>query len=204
VNRQDIADILAPLRKGHATLMGPGLVAYPIAQNGDEPMTIYNMEMAYVTATSLGVALGWPAIKVLALEGDGSLLMGSVALTTVGRYQPPNLIIIVFDNGAYLTTGSGRATTATTVNCDIEQMGRAAGIKNTATVSEPRPAREVIERAFSEPGPWLIVTKIDQSDRERSKDYLPLPTDCFEAGQRFHQAALARGAPHSRPSEAGE
>jgi pyruvate/2-oxoacid:ferredoxin oxidoreductase beta subunit len=112
MNRIEVAEILAPLRKASPTIVAPGLVAYPLAAQGDEPMTIYNMDMSYATATAVGVALGWPDVKVLAVEGDGSALMGQVALTTVARYQPENLVILVFDNGAYLTTGSGRVPTA--------------------------------------------------------------------------------------------
>jgi sulfopyruvate decarboxylase subunit beta len=200
MNRIEVAEALGPLRRGAATILGPGLAAYSIAAQGDEPWIIYQMDMSYVTATATGIALGWPALKVLAIEGDGSLLMGQVALTTVARYQPPNLIILVFDNGAYLTTGSGRATTATTTGTDIEQLGRAVGIRRTATVSELGETRAALERAFAEPGPWLIVAKVDRTDRERSADFEPVPTDCFESGQRFRQAALSLGAPTGDPS----
>ena len=112
MTRTEVAMILGRLRKGGALIVGPGLGGRLIAAQGDEPLTVYNMEMAYVTSTALGVALGWPAVKVVAVEGDGSMLMGQAALTCVARYQPPNLIILVFDNGCYLTTGSGTATTA--------------------------------------------------------------------------------------------
>jgi sulfopyruvate decarboxylase subunit beta len=204
MNRIEVAEVLGPLRKGLPTILAPGLVSYPIAAQGDEPMIIYNMDMSYATATAMGVALGWPDVKVLAVEGDGSALMGQVALTTVARYRPENLIILVFDNGAYLTTGSGRVPTATSTSADIEQIGRGAGIEKTATVSELDETRRALEQAFSEPGPWLIVAKVDRSDREQAKNYLPLPTDCYESGQRFRQAALAQGAPHAPGASARE
>src|SRR5574341_2256559 len=95
----------------------------------DEPLTIYNMDMPYATPMALGMALGWPERKVIAIEGDGSLLAGPGVLTTVARYEPKNLLVFVFDNGAYLTTGSGKARTATAFGADIEQLGRAAGLQ---------------------------------------------------------------------------
>jgi hypothetical protein len=58
--------------------------------------------------------------------------------------------------------------------------------------------RATLELAFKEPGPWLIVAKIDTSDRDKMADLKPLPVDSFEAGQRFRQAALAMGAPFAR------
>jgi sulfopyruvate decarboxylase subunit beta len=190
MNRIEVAKLLGPLRRGAAVIIGPGLAGYSIAAHGDEPMTIYNMDMAYVTATALGTALGRPSLKVVAVEGDGSMLMGQVALTSVARYRPANLVILVFDNGAYLTTGSGRATTATATGTDIERIGKAAGIENTATVRDIGETRIALERAFREPGPWLIVAKVDTSDRQHSKDFVPLPVDCYESGQRFRRACL--------------
>lgn len=190
MNRLEVLKIFGPLRKGAAVVVGPGLAGYSVASTGDEPMTLYNMEMSYVTATALGVALGKPSLKVVAVEGDGSMLMGQVALTSVARYRPANLVILVFDNGAYLTTGSGRSTTATTTGTDIEAIGRGAGIARTATVRELGEAQAALKRAFREPGPWLIVAKVDTKDREFSKDFVPLPVDCYKSGQRFRRACL--------------
>ena len=94
-------------------IISPGLANYPIAEAKDEPLTIYNMDMPYTTPMALGMALGWPERKVISIEGDGSLLAGPGVLSTVARYQPKNLVVFVFDNGAYLTTGSGKAPSAT-------------------------------------------------------------------------------------------
>jgi TPP-dependent trihydroxycyclohexane-1,2-dione (THcHDO) dehydratase len=191
VNRSEVVKIIGPLRCGAPMLVAPGLAGYPIAEYSDEPMTIYNVDMPYATATALGVALGWPEQRVIAIEGDGSFLMGGVvSLSTIARYRPKNLVLIVFDNGVYLTTGSGRATTPTSIGTDIEQLARAAGITNTTTVSDVATARKVLKHAFSEPGPWLVVAKIDISDREATRNAAPLPTDIFESGQRFRAAAL--------------
>lgn len=191
MNRIEVMELLGPLRNGAAILVGPGLAGYSVAAQGDHPLTLYNMDMAYVTAAALGVALGRPTLKVIAVEGDGSMLMGQPALTSVGRYAPSNLIVLVFDNGVYLTTGSGRATTATATGADIEAIGRAVGVRNSVTVSDLEESAVVLKRAFDEPGPWLIVAKVDKSDRQRSKEFDPYPIDCYESGQRFRRAALA-------------
>src|SRR5438067_10170047 len=140
------------------------------------------MDMPYVTPTALGIALGWPERRVVAVEGDGSLLAGPGVLATVARYEASNLIILVFDNGAYLTTGSGRATTPTSHGADVEQLGRAAGLTRACTVADAGAARETLQRAFAEPGPWLVVAKVDASDRDDAPRYGPLPVTVYEAG----------------------
>ena len=39
--------------------------------------------------------------------------------------------------------------------------------------------------AFAEPGPWLIVAKVDKTDRARIGEWPPLPVDVFEKPPGF-------------------
>jgi sulfopyruvate decarboxylase subunit beta len=199
MNRSDVLECVARLRGGVPMIISPGLQNHPIGLRADDPLTIYGMDMSYATPIALGIALGWPDRKAVALTGDGDLLAGPGVLTTIARYAPPNLIVIVFDNGAYLTTGTGRAPTATETGTDLEGLGRCAGMTHTCTVAEIGAAREAIERAFREPGPWLVVAKVDRTDRQRSEGAEPLPVDVYESGLRFRRAALEQRAATSRP-----
>jgi thiamine pyrophosphate-dependent acetolactate synthase large subunit-like protein len=160
--------------------------------------------MAYVSSTALGMALAWPGRKVVAIEGDGSVLMGLTALVTSARYAPDNLVILVFDNGVYLTTGSGTSTSPTSTGTNIEGLARASGFAKSGTLTTIEDARTALARAIEEPGPWLLVAKVDTSDRTQSGGFVPLPTDVFEGAQRFRGAALAersRGRPVERVSK---
>jgi sulfopyruvate decarboxylase subunit beta len=80
------------------------------------------------SSIALGMALGLPHRKVIALDGDGSLLMNLCSLPTIARMAPRNLTHIVFDNEVYEASGSKRSATAT--GTDLVGMARAAGIKN--------------------------------------------------------------------------
>jgi sulfopyruvate decarboxylase subunit beta len=190
MNRTDLLRHIATLRNGDPMIISPGLANYAIAEARDEPLTLYNMDMPYATPMALGMALGWPERRVISIEGDGSLLAGPGVLSTVARYQPKNLLIFVFDNGAYLTTGSGKAPTATVFGTDIEQWGRAAGLTNTKTVRDLVAAKGAVSAAFTEPGPWLIVAKVDTQDRPAERTRQSLPMYVYEAGLIFHRAAL--------------
>jgi len=81
------------------------------------------------SSIALGMALGLPHRKVVALDGDGSLLMNLCSLPTIARMKPGNLIHIVFDNEVYEASGSKK--TATAAGTDLVGMARAAGIKNS-------------------------------------------------------------------------
>jgi len=89
------------------------------------------------SSVALGMALGLPHRKVVALDGDGSLLMNLCSLPTIARMKPGNLVHIVFDNEVYEASGSKQ--TATGAGTDLVGMAHAAGIKNsrwTKTVDE--------------------------------------------------------------------
>ncbi len=81
------------------------------------------------SSIALGMALGLPHRKVVALDGDGSLLMNLCSLPTIARMRPTNLVHIVFDNEVYEASGSKK--TATGAGADLVGIARAAGIKNS-------------------------------------------------------------------------
>ena len=80
------------------------------------------------SSIALGMALGLPHRKIIALDGDGSLLMNLCSLPTIARMGPKNLTHIVFDNEVYEASGSKK--TATGAGTDLVVVARAAGIKN--------------------------------------------------------------------------
>ncbi len=58
-------------------------------------------------ASSFGFGIALSSKKhVIVLDGDGSILMNLGSLTTIGRHNLNNLLYVIFDNGAYETTGS--------------------------------------------------------------------------------------------------
>jgi sulfopyruvate decarboxylase subunit beta len=81
------------------------------------------------SSIALGMALGLPHRKVVALDGDGSLLMNLCSLPTIARMRPTNLVHIVFDNEVY--EASGGKKTATGAGTDLVGIARSAGIKNS-------------------------------------------------------------------------
>lgn len=65
--------------------------------------------------------------KVIVLDGDGSVLMNLGSLITIFNQNPENLILIVFDNGCYGSTGN-QCTYAQ--NVDLLEVAKSIGFKN--------------------------------------------------------------------------
>lgn len=82
---------------------------------------------------AFGLALAQPKRRVLAIVGDADLLMFLGALATVAVVQPPNLAILVVDNGHCGETGYQEWHTNTVV--DLEMVAKGCGIATTHTVS---------------------------------------------------------------------
>lgn len=82
-----------------------GTTSYTLIDVKDRDRNFYmNGAMGLTTSIGFGLALSIDD-PVVVLEGDGSLLMSLGVLSTVGNYNPPNLTIVVYDNGTYETTG---------------------------------------------------------------------------------------------------
>lgn len=110
------------------------------------------------SSIALGMALGLPRRKVIALDGDGSLLMNLCSLPTIARMAPKNLMHIVFDNEMYEASGSKK--TATSAGTDLVGVARAAGIKNALWASSLEDFRVSVTRAMSGNELYFIGAKV--------------------------------------------
>ena len=99
---------------------------------------------------------------MIALEGDGSLLMQLGCLATVAMRAPKNLTMVVWDNGIYQITG---------IAADCERLDRRSGrhrarlgLANSAWAAD----EDDFDRLFAaalKGGPSLIAARIDTSRR---------------------------------------
>lgn len=75
-------------------------------ETGDRDSYLYlSGPMGAAPSVALGVALSNPEKPVLALCGDGALVMNFSALVTASNETPKNLTLALMDNGVYDFTG---------------------------------------------------------------------------------------------------
>jgi len=180
-------------RKGAAVITGPGAGSGTLYTEQHQPLTIYNMELGYATAMAVGIALSAPAQRVIALEGDGSMIAGMPVLSTIARLQPPNLTVLVLDNGVY-GTGSGDETTATSHGTDLAAVARACGMSSDHVLSaaDLDGLERALRQAAAAPGPWFVIAPIDRSDAKPTAERPKPAIDIVEAAITFRLAMLAR------------
>jgi phosphonopyruvate decarboxylase len=77
---------------------------------GDTANQFYMVgSMGCAASVALGLAVARPDRRVIAIDGDGAVLMRLGALATIGAEAPPNLVHVLIDNGQHESTG-GQAT----------------------------------------------------------------------------------------------
>jgi thiamine pyrophosphate-dependent acetolactate synthase large subunit-like protein len=114
--------------------------------------------MGLTSSAALGLALALPNRQVVALDGDGGLLMNLSSLTTIGAMQPPNLLHVVFDNGSYESSGKG--PTHTTRGTDLIAVARACSYPHAAWAESVAGFRTLVEEAVSRHGLALVAAKV--------------------------------------------
>ena len=131
------------------------------------------------SSIALGIALGLPQRKVIALDGDGSLLMNLCSLPTIARMAPKNLTHIVFDNGIY--EASGHRKTATSSGTDLVGIAMAAGIKWAVWANSVENFTATVSDALKGDQLTFIGTKVETARMKVP----PYPIDEVENKYRF-------------------
>jgi sulfopyruvate decarboxylase subunit beta len=131
------------------------------------------------SSIALGMALGLPHRKILALDGDGSLLMNLSTLPTIARMRPNNLFHVVFDNEVY--EASAGKITATGAGTDLVGIARAAGIDNAQWADSADGFARTAAQFINDGGLCFIGAKVST---ERAA-VAPYPIDEVENKYRF-------------------
>ena len=114
---------------------------------------------------ALGLALAQPQREVLAISGDGSLLMSLGSLVTVIGSGATNLTVVLLDNGLYEVTG-GQETPAARVTVDYAGLARAAGFPTAVEFRDLVDWQTRAADILALPGPRFIRLVVSAAPHE--------------------------------------
>ena len=126
MNRFDLTKrLVGQLKHEEAVVGGIGNANFDLWMSGQRPQNFYMLgSMGLAIPIAFGVAIAQPERHVVALEGDGSLLMQLGCLSTVAMQAPKNLTMVLWDNGIYQITG-GQPTASASRRPNISRkLGR--------------------------------------------------------------------------------
>jgi thiamine pyrophosphate-dependent acetolactate synthase large subunit-like protein len=177
--------LVGQLKREEAVIGGIGNTNFDLWCAGQRPQNFYMLgSMGLAIPIALGVALAQPKRRVVALEGDGSLLMQLGCLATVAAQAPKNLTIVVWDNGVYQITGGQKTASAT---ADLVEIARAAGIASSHWAADEDEFDRLIASALKG-GPNLIAARIDDKPGVGVTDRDPV-----QIRERFMRGLGVRG-----------
>jgi thiamine pyrophosphate-dependent acetolactate synthase large subunit-like protein len=174
--------VAASLAEDDAVVASLGHPAYDLFAAGDRPLNFYTWgSMGLASSIGLGLAMAQPDRRVFVLDGDGSLLMNLGALATIAVRRPPNLVVVIWDNEEYGTTGG--QPTATASGADLAAAARAVGVERTCVARSGPDLDAVLTQCRRTRGPWVIVVKVRESH-----PVVKPPLDCQFLTRRFMSA----------------
>jgi thiamine pyrophosphate-dependent acetolactate synthase large subunit-like protein len=130
----------------------------------DRPSNFYMWNsMGMASSIALGLAIARPDLRVVVLDGDGSILMNLSSLATEQAAGVSNLVHVIWDNGGWEITGGQPA--GSPFGVDLEAVARACGFLKTATVSDLDAFRTAFGEAMADTEhAWAIVGKVAPGD----------------------------------------
>ncbi|MEZ5777487.1 MAG: sulfopyruvate decarboxylase subunit beta [Paracoccaceae bacterium] len=125
--RSEIIKSLVPVLTDELVVCNIGLPSQELFMHHDQPSNFYMLgTMGLASSIGLGLALSQKA-KVIAIDGDGSVLTNLGTLPTIANNVADNFVLLIIDNGSYGSTGdqptyAGRKTSlaavATACGCE--------------------------------------------------------------------------------------
>ena len=162
MNRYELIETLVPVLKDALVVCNIGIPSQELFSIRDRENHFYMLgSMGLCSSIGLGLALTTKK-SVVALEGDGALLMNLGTLATIGNRAPDNLILLVIDNGSYGSTGD--QATYTSEATSLADMARGGGCQSVIECSGEDTAGVLVD-ALGARQPSVIISKVAPGNR---------------------------------------
>src|SRR5919197_3559960 len=157
MTHREALDVLAAHRGDRVVLTTMGSVAVWPALS-DTPLDFAYIPSSMGQGVSLGLGLALATgRRVVAVSGDGSLLMNLGCLVTVANHPGP-LTVLLIDNGLYEVTGGQDVAGAG--RTDFAGLARAAGIARVYAFADLEAWRAGAAEAIGGDGPGFVWLKV--------------------------------------------
>ncbi len=161
MKRYDCLRLLAgDIPEDALAVMGVGLVSREWHSLRPHEANLYQLNLGCCTPVAAGLAVALPQRRVIALDGDGNLLLNLASLADVANSNPSNLVIFVFDNENY-ESGGGLPTVTVSGRVDLALAARGLGFKNSVLVRTVEEFAAEARAALKRGELSLVVAKVE-------------------------------------------
>ena len=154
--RNDVLKSLIPLISNELVVTNIGLPSQEMHLLDDQASNFYMLgTMGLASSIGLGLALAQPN-KVIAIDGDGSVLMNLATLATIANNPAPNFILLIIDNGSYGSTGD--QPTYAGMRTSLARVAEACGCE-TVVECAAKDTADAVKAALKSEKAHIIVSK---------------------------------------------
>ncbi len=154
--RSEVIKSIVPVVAGELVVCNIGLPSQELFMHGDQPSNFYMLgTMGLASSIGLGLALAQKK-KVVAIDGDGSVLTNFGTLPTIANNVADNFILLIIDNGSYGSTGD--QPTYAGMKTSLTAVAKACGCDNVIECKAEDTA-EVLRAALKSNRMTVIVSK---------------------------------------------
>ena len=126
--RSEVLKTLIPIISNQLVVSNIGLPSQELHLLDDQPTNVYMLgTMGLSSSIGLGLALAQKA-KVIAIDGDGSILTNLGTLPTIANNPANNFTLLIIDNGSYGSTGD--QPTYAGLKTSLSKVAEACGCDN--------------------------------------------------------------------------
>ncbi len=148
--RHDVLKVISGRRRDDTVLLATtGMCGRELFTIEDAPNNFYMVgSMGCVSSIGLGLSFARRERKIIALDGDGALLMRMGNLATNAHYRPDNLFHVLLDNEMHDSTG-GQATASSGMNWPMIAHG--TGYPHVAAASNLEEVAQALDDWLAHP-----------------------------------------------------
>jgi len=146
----------------------------PWTRLSDGPLDYASVDsaMGHGADFAYGIAKAQPSRRVIALNGDGSMLMCLGTLVTLAQYPVNNFTLVIVENGTYEVTGNQPVPGHGLMS--FEAIARGAGLTNVETLSDDNAFDRHLLTHLNGPGLQIYIWKVAPAQQPIPKPALPI------------------------------
>ena len=183
--RSEVIKSIIPIISDKLVVCNIGLPSQELHLLDDQPSNFYMLgTMGLSSSIGLGLALAQKD-KVIAIDGDGSVLTNFGTLPTIANNVADNFVLLIIDNGSYGSTGD--QPTYAGLRTSLTAVAEACGCENVVECRAEDTAT-VLQQALDSNQMTIIVCKCESGN-------IPVPVidmDPVVIKHRFMQEVQAR------------
>jgi len=159
--RSDVLKSIVPVITDELVICNIGLPSQELFMFDDQPSNFYMLgTMGLCSSVGLGLAMAQPE-KVIAIDGDGSVLTNFGTLPTIANNVTDNFVLLIIDNGSYGSTGD--QPTYAGQKTSLSKVAEACGCEHVVECQAEDTAAE-LKKALDSGQMTIIVCKCESGN----------------------------------------